>query len=71
MKACSATFANLDLTAGQKAKMEKLAAECHGGGCNKESMTRMEKGAKGILSKEQFTAWKAACKADGGEKTQS
>lgn len=69
--ACSATFANLDLTAEQKGKMETLAAECHKGGCTKESMARMEKDAQGILSKEQLTAWKAACSGKAAEKTQS
>ncbi len=58
---CSASFANLDLNAEQKAKMEKLAAECDKGGCNKATMAKMEKGAKGILSEQQFAAWKAAC----------
>ncbi|MGZ5504141.1 MAG: hypothetical protein ACXWGY_05725, partial [Chthoniobacterales bacterium] len=68
---CEATFAKLDLTADQKAKMEKLAAECDKGGCTKETMAKMEKSAKGILSKEQFAAWKAACSGHMAEKTQS
>ena len=58
---CEATFAKLDLNADQKAKMEKLAAECDKGGCTKESMAKMEKSAKGILTRKQFAAWKAAC----------
>lgn len=70
-KDCSATFANLDLTAEQKTKMETLAAECHKGGCTKESMAKMEKGAKGILSKDQLAAWMAACSGKTAEKTQS
>ena len=70
-KNCSATFANLDLTTEQKTKMEALAAECHKGGCNEESMAKMEKSAKGILSKEQLAAWMAACKGEHAEKTQS
>jgi len=70
-KACSATFANLDLTAEQKTKMETLAAECHKGGCNEASMAKMEKGAKGILSKEQLAAWMEACKGEHAEKKQS
>jgi len=69
--ACSATFANLDLTASQKAKMQKLATACDTGGCNKETMAKMEKGARGVLSKEQFTAWKAACSGHMSEKKQS
>jgi Spy/CpxP family protein refolding chaperone len=59
--ACSTTFANLNLTAAQKGKMEKLAAQCDKEGCNDASMAKMEKSAKGILSKDQFAAWKANC----------
>jgi hypothetical protein len=70
-EACVATFANLDLTADQKGKMESLATKCAKDGCNKESMAKMEKGAKGVLSKEQFAAWKAACSGKMTEKTQS
>jgi Spy/CpxP family protein refolding chaperone len=70
-QSCEATFANLDLTSAQKTKMEKLAADCDKGGCNKESMAKMEKGAKGILSKDQFATWKASCSGKMGEKTQS
>jgi hypothetical protein len=70
-EACVATFAKLDLNAEQKAKMETLAEDCVKGGCNKETMAKMEKGAKGILSKEQFAAWKAECSGKMHEKTQS
>ena len=64
---CEATFANLDLNAEQKAKMQKLAEECTKGGCNKDTMAKMEESAKSILSKEQLAAWKAAC---GGKATE-
>lgn len=70
-EACIATFAKLDLNAEQRAKMETLAEDCVKGGCNKETMAKMEKGAKSILSKEQFAAWKAKCSAEHSEKTQS
>lgn len=69
-EACLATFANLDLTAEQKSKMETLADECVKTGCTKESMSKMEAGAKGILSKKQFASWKAKC-SGMTEKTQS
>ena len=69
--ACEATFAKLDLTAEQKSKMETLAEKCDKAGCTKESMARMERDAKGILSKEQFAIWKAACTGKMSEKTQS
>ncbi len=59
--ACSATFADLKLTAAQKSKMEKLAAECDKGGCNEQTMAKMETGARKVLTKEQFAAWKAKC----------
>ncbi len=58
---CSATFANLNLNAEQKAQMETLAAECEKGGCNEQTMVKMEQGARKVLNDEQFTQWKAAC----------
>lgn len=58
---CEATFASLNLTPAQKSKMEKLAAECDKGGCNEQSMAKMEKGARKVLNKEQFAQWKATC----------
>lgn len=69
--ACAATFAKLDLTAEQKTKMEAFAAECNKGGCTSESMAKMEKAAQGIMSQEQFAAWKAACAGKTSEKAQS
>ncbi len=68
---CSATFASLNLTATQKAKMEKLATECDKGGCNKQTMAKMEQGARKVLTKDQFAAWKAACTAHMPDKSQS
>ncbi len=69
--ACSATFAKLDLTADQRSKMEKLAAECDKGGCNKETMAKMEKSAKRVLSPAQFATWKAECTGKMGEHAHS
>ena len=69
--ACSATFAKLDLTADQRTKMEKLAAECNKGGCNTETMAKMEKGAKRVLSPAQFAAWQAECNGKTAEHTHS
>ncbi|MCA1660582.1 MAG: hypothetical protein LC642_08635 [Verrucomicrobiaceae bacterium] len=71
---CSATFAKLDLTADQKAQMEKLAADCEKGGCNEQTMAKMEQGARKVLNNEQFAQWKAACDAGhhhGEKKTTS
>ncbi len=69
--ACEATFAKLDLTASQKGQMEKLAATCDKSGCTKASMAQMEKGAKGVLTKKQFSAWKSSCTGKMAEKSQS
>ena len=65
--ACAVTFAKLDLNADQKAGMERLAAECDKAGCTKETMAKMEESARGILSPEQFAAWKAECSGKRGE----
>jgi hypothetical protein len=58
-KDCSKTYAMLNLSAEQKAKMETAHAECKKGGCTKESMDKFMKSAEGILSKEQFATFKA------------
>ncbi len=62
---CSATFANLNLTPAQKAKMEKLGDDCMKGGCNTATMAKMKKSARGVLTKKQFAAWKTACTQQG------
>ena len=72
-KMACASYANLNLTAEQKSKMDALAAECHKGGSNEATMAKMDKEAQSILNKEQYASWKAAHK-DGekkSEKTQS
>ncbi len=71
-KMACASYANLNLTAEQKAKMDALSAECHKGGATEATMARMEKEAKTILTKEQYASWKAAHKDEKkSEKTQS
>ena len=57
----SQTYAKLNLSSDQKAKLEKLEAQCHKAGCTKESMAKFMKSAEGILSKEQFATLKADC----------
>jgi ketol-acid reductoisomerase len=57
---CDMTFANLNLSAEQKEKLEKVAAECHKGGCTEATMAKMNQDAEKILSKEQFETWKAS-----------
>ena len=59
---CERTFASLNLTAEQKTKMEKVAADCHKAGCTEESMAKMNKQAEQILSKEQYATWKESHK---------
>ena len=71
-KMACASYANLNLTAEQKAKMDALAAECHKGGANEATMAKMDKEAKSILTKEQYASWKSAHKDEKkSEKTQS
>ena len=66
------TFANLNLKGEQKTKMEKLAAECHKGGCTEETMAKMNKEAKQILSKEQYATWQESHKTQkASQKKQS
>src|ERR1043165_6927875 len=58
---CAATYANLKLTADQKAKMDALVEKCKGAGCTKESTAEFMKSAERILSKEQMAAFKTEC----------
>ena len=71
-KMSCASYANLKLTAEQKAKMDALSAECHKGGMTEATMAKMDKEAKSILTKEQYVSWKSAHKDEKkSEKTQS
>jgi hypothetical protein len=58
---CPQTYAKLNLSTAQQAKLEKLDAKCHKDGCTKASMDKFMKSAEGILSKEQFETLKAEC----------
>lgn len=58
---CAGTYANLKLTADQKAKMDALVEKCKGAGCTKESTEAFMKSAESILSKEQMAAFKTEC----------
>lgn len=68
---CEMTFAELDLSAEQRTKMQKLAADCHAGGCTEETMAKMNQEAEKVLSKEQFAAWKASHSTKHSEHKQS
>ncbi|HKP92522.1 MAG TPA: hypothetical protein VJS88_01405 [Chthoniobacterales bacterium] len=59
---CAATYANLNLTADQKAKMDALVEKCKGAGCTKESTEAFMKSAESILSKDQMAVFKTECK---------
>ena len=69
-KAACASFANLNLTADQKSKLETWQAECNKAGCTKESRAAFLKKAKGILSAEQYAKVKEMCEKPG-KKTQA
>jgi len=57
----SETYAKLNLSAEQKAKMDALHVEYDKAGCTKESMDKFMKSAEGVLSKEQFATLKTEC----------
>ena len=58
---CAQSYAKLNLSPQQKAKLEKLEAQCNKAGCTKESTDKFMKSAESILSKEQFETLKAEC----------
>jgi Spy/CpxP family protein refolding chaperone len=58
---CPQSYAKLNLSPDQKAKLEKLEAQCNKSGCTKESMAKFMKSAETILSKDQFATLKAEC----------
>ncbi|MFZ1218186.1 MAG: hypothetical protein WAO00_02780 [Chthoniobacterales bacterium] len=58
---CAATYANLNLTADQKAKMDALVEKCKGAGCTKESTEAFMKAAEAILTKEQLATFRTEC----------
>ena len=57
----SQTYAKLNLTDSQKAKLDALHAKYDKEGCTKESMEKFMKSAEGVLSKDQFATLKAEC----------
>jgi hypothetical protein len=60
-KANCMTFASLNITPDQKAKLENWQAECMKGGCTKETRSAFMKKAKTILSQEQYAELKSKC----------
>jgi Spy/CpxP family protein refolding chaperone len=67
--ACMVSFANLNLTADQKTKMEAAMAEHHKTGCTEASEAKYMKEVEGILTQEQFAKFKAECNKQKSEKT--
>lgn len=57
----SQTYAKLNLTETQKAKLDALHAKYDKDGGTTASMEKFLKSAKGILSKEQYATLKAEC----------
>ena len=64
-----ASYESLNLSAEQKTQMDTLAAECHKGGCNKETMSKMTAAAKKVLTKEQFAQWQSGHEAPADKKS--
>ncbi len=69
--ACQVSLASLNLTPDQQTKMEAVAAEHQKAGCSEESEANYMKEAKGILTKEQYSKFKAECKHGEKDKTQT
>jgi len=67
--ACMVSFANLNLTADQKTKMEAAMTEHHKTGCTDASEAKFVKDVEGILTPEQFAKFKAECNKQKTEKT--
>ena len=57
----SETYAKLNLSTEQKAKLDALHSDYDKAGCTKESMDKFLKSAEGVLSKEQFATLKSEC----------
>ena len=60
--ACQASTASLNLTAGQKTKMDAAMAEHTKAGCSEATEAKFMKDAEGILTPEQYAKFKAECK---------
>lgn len=58
---CSQADAKLNLTPDEKTKLDALQAQCQKEGCTEASMNKFMKGAKGVLSKDQYAQLKTEC----------
>jgi Spy/CpxP family protein refolding chaperone len=59
--ACHVSMASLNLTTEQKTKMEAAMATHHKAGCTEANEAKFMDEAKGILTADQFTKFKAEC----------
>ena len=69
--ACAASFATLNLTAEQKAKVDTAMAEHHKAGCSEASEAKFTKEVETILTPEQLAKFKAESKHEKKDKTQT
>jgi Spy/CpxP family protein refolding chaperone len=69
--ACQVSLTSLNLTPEQKTKMDAAMAEHMKAGCSEATEAKYMKEAKGILTKEQFVKFKAECKAEKKDKTET
>ncbi|MDQ6808999.1 MAG: hypothetical protein M3Z64_06180 [Verrucomicrobiota bacterium] len=59
------SFATLNVSADQKAKLVAWQSQCMKSGCTKASHDKFLKQAKGILSPEQYSTLEKECAAHG------
>jgi hypothetical protein len=69
--ACQVSFADLNLTADQKTKMDALRAEHEKEGCSEATEAKYMKQAKTILNKEQYAKFKSECAGKKEKETQT
>ncbi len=62
--ACHVSMASLNLTAEQKTKMDTAMAAHQKAGCTEANEAKFMDEAKTILTAEQYTQFKAACKSE-------
>lgn len=55
------SFANLNLNADQKAKLQAAEADCMKAGCTEQSHARFLEQAKSVLTAEQYATLKKEC----------
>ncbi|MGC2354264.1 MAG: hypothetical protein WA496_12775 [Candidatus Udaeobacter sp.] len=69
--ACTVALASLNLTPDQKTKMDAALTDHQKAGCSDASEAKYMETAKGILTPEQYSKFKAQCKKEEKGKTQT